>query len=96
MIYCVPKRGCIHAFCDGLVNGDGRAGCAVLLWEYYGRDNKYESSLMFRMSDNVSSTQTELHAIYVVLCKTQDRSKNAFIFTDSRAALDSLSSRERR
>ena len=93
MIDCVSKVNSIHVFCDGSVRDDGRAGCGALMCEYDERANSCESTITFRLSDGVSSTQAELYAIYIVLTQVQGKHKDVHIFVDSRPALESLTSR---
>ena len=62
------------------------------MWEYSGCKEKHESTVALRLSDGITSTQAELYGTYVALRNVKDKGKDAHIFVDSRAALDSLNS----
>ena len=81
-------------FCDGSVSEDGRAGCGVIICDYNEWEESCESTVAIRLSDDISSTQAELYAIYIALREVLTKGKDVRIFVDSRAALDSLNSRK--
>ena len=92
MIDCDTKDNAVHAFSDGSVSEEGLACCGVLMWEYNRCKEKHESTVALRLSDGITSTQAELYGTYVALRNVKDKGKDAHIFVDSRAALDSLNS----
>ena len=81
-----------QVFCDGAVLEDGRAGCGVLMRLVQEKPVE-EQEYSFRVSDNVSSTQAELCAIFLGLRAVENQNGNAHFFIDSRSAVESLTSR---
>lgn len=51
-------------FCDGSVMEDGRAGCGILVRKYIPETNRWlQEEHGYRLGNNISSTQAELHAV---------------------------------
>ncbi|KAK3875587.1 hypothetical protein Pcinc_019546 [Petrolisthes cinctipes] len=81
-----------HVYCDGSIMEDGKAGCGVLVIDS-GKDMNVESEYIYRMADNVSSTQAELCAILFGLREVRDGMGDVCFFVDSQSAMESLNSK---
>ena len=92
-IRSVCGEGVTQVFCDGSVLEDGRAGCGILV-RRLDVNPVEEEEYSFRVSDNASSTQTELCAIFFGLRELVNEGGNIFFFIDSRSAIESLASRQ--
>ena len=80
-----------HIYTDGSVNPiDGRSGSAITLIRNGIINVDHEVGI--RIHNWASSTQTELVAILLALSKVKQTGRNAVIFSDSMAALSSLTS----
>lgn len=86
-----PSRNAVHAYCDGSVNDNGRAGCGALVRDYTGNTVR-EHEYGLRLSDHISTTLAELQAMILGLSKVVTCNKDVNMFVDSRAALGSLKS----
>lgn len=91
-ISSVCEEGGTQIFCDGAVLDNGRAGCGILV-RRMDVSPVEEKEYSFRVSDDTSSTQTELCAIFFGLQHLENTEGNIFFFIDSRSAIESLTSR---
>ncbi|XP_068234203.1 uncharacterized protein [Palaemon carinicauda] len=88
----LPKCNTIHIYCDGSVNGN-KAGCGVVVREYYENDVSVDEMMSKRIEDETSSTVAELHAIHEGLKMVVNKTKDIFVFVDSQSALLALNSK---
>ncbi|XP_064082977.1 uncharacterized protein LOC135198990 [Macrobrachium nipponense] len=88
----LPRCNTIHIYCDGSVNGN-KAGCGVVVREYYENDISVDATLSKRLEDETSSTAAELHAIHEGLKMVVNKIKDIFVFVDSQSALLALNSK---
>ena len=83
-----------QVYCDGWVMQDGRAGCGIIIKDFAPEVSLWvEKELSYRLSNDISSTQAELYAIFVGLRELRGGEGDVYFFIDSRAATESLSSR---
>ena len=60
-------------YCDGSVMQDGKTGCGVVIRDYLPAfDTWMETEHGYRLSDHISSTQTEIQGIFCGLRELRD------------------------
>ena len=87
-----PISNAIHIYCDGSVI-ENQAGCGIVIREFFERGISVENRITRRISDNSSSTITELYAIFEGLGHCLQKKKSVCCFVDSQSALFALNSK---
>ena len=87
-----PMENVIHMYCDGSVSGN-KAGCGVIIREFFEFGISVEERLCKRISDRSSCITAELYAIYMGLNYAVEKKKTIFGFVDCQSALFALNTK---
>ena len=91
-INALSHANSFHIYCDGSVSGI-RAGCGVVIREYFEEGMYNDSMISMRIEDKASITTAELHAMHEGLKRVVNKRKDVFILSDSQSALFALNSK---